>query len=332
MSFSYCTLFNINYIDKGIALYNSIRRYNEYSILYILCLDMKTENILNSLGMKKVILIKLSDIEKYYPHLIELKENRSFAEYCWTLTPHLIEYIFKKYNELYNTYLDSDIYFYSNPDVPNVEMLRAGCHTLITKHGFPNDVKGKMSEKLYGTYCVQYNTFSNEKESLDLLEIWKNNVIRDCEYNKREGKIGDQKYLEEFPRLSKSVYIAKIGVGIAPWNIKEFSSAIHNKECFIVSNEGEIYQMIFYHFQNLKYLSKNVVNIGVGKANRKLKRMIYIPYLYEINDIRGKLYDRYKIKIQSRSVSRKNWVAFIQKYLMKYKIVDWCLSDIISIK
>jgi len=180
MLFSYCTLFNINYIDKGIALYNSLRRHNKSSILYILCLDAKTEDILNSWGMEKVIFIKLSDIEKYYPYLNELKKNRSFAEYCWTLTPHLIEFIFNKYNELYNTYLDSDIYFYSNPDVLNIEMLKAKCHTLITKHGFPDNAKGRMKEKIYGTYCVQYNTFSNREESLELLEKWKNNVIKDC--------------------------------------------------------------------------------------------------------------------------------------------------------
>ena len=53
---------------------------------------------------------KISNFETSQLNL--LKKERTIAEYCWTLTPHVIEWVFKEnvhINRL--TYLDADLFF-----------------------------------------------------------------------------------------------------------------------------------------------------------------------------------------------------------------------------
>lgn len=332
MKFTYSTLFNINYIDKGLALYNSIRVYNKNSIIYILCMDTNTKNVLEKRSLKNTVLISIAELEKYYVYLKDLKEQRSFAEYCWTLTPHIIEYIFMIYGEKYNTYLDSDLYFFDDPDTLNIEMLDSNCHTLITEHKFVNDKKTMLNEKMHGKYCVQYNTFTNCPESLALLKKWETNVIADCEYNKRKQKAGDQKYLEEFPVLSKAVYIPKnIGIGVAPWNIKQYRFIEQDEKRIIIADAHEKAPILFYHYQNIKYISEKIVNIGAGRCDRRLKLVLYYPYLKEVDDIRKQLKSEL-VAIRARSVSRNKMLAFIQKYVMKFKLRECSISDIFILR
>ena len=332
MGFSYSTLFNIGYIDKGIALYNSIRAYNENSVLYILCLDSVTELVLQKHKLHNAVLISVENIEKFFPYLKQLKTERSFAEYCWTLTPHIIEYVFTVYNEKYNTYLDSDLYFFSDPDILNNEMLNNGDCTLITEHRFMADEKRPMNERLHGKYCVQYNTFTNSNESGALLERWKANVIADCEYNKRKNKAGDQKYLEEFPVLSTSVYIPQnIGAGVAPWNIKQYKLLKANDGNIRITDGKQKAFVVFYHYQNIKYISKNIVNVGAGRCDLRLKKVLYYKYLREIEAIRKDL-GKERIGMRSRSVSKNRLIAFAQKYMMRFKLREFSISDIIFVR
>ena len=89
--------------------------------------------------------------------------------------------------------------------------------------------------------------------------------------------------------------------------------------------------LIFYHYQNLKYISQYKVNINSQTKDKKLKNAIYYPYLEEVTKIREMLCKRYNIDMGFRKSYSSNKVkAFIQKYIMPYKVKY--LSDIIDIK
>lgn len=49
--------------------------------------------------------------------LLALKRERSKAEYCWTCTSVIIEYVLNHFLVQSCTYLDSDLYFYSDPKI-----------------------------------------------------------------------------------------------------------------------------------------------------------------------------------------------------------------------
>ena len=109
---TFCTLFDSNYLDKGLVLYESLKNVMTDFKLYILAMDDKCCSILKEQQLKNVVVISLQEFED--EELLEIKKQRSRAEYCWTCTASFIDYVFETYNEEYCTYIDSDLYFYKN--------------------------------------------------------------------------------------------------------------------------------------------------------------------------------------------------------------------------
>mgnify|MGYP002512989613 CR=1 FL=1 len=87
----FCTLFDANYLDKGIVLYYSLRTVCEDFMLYFFALDQITYDILMDLNLEKTKVIELKAFEN--PELIKVKEKRSKGEYCWTCTPIIVKYV-----------------------------------------------------------------------------------------------------------------------------------------------------------------------------------------------------------------------------------------------
>lgn len=48
----YCTLFDSNYISKGIALYLSLERHTDDFLLYVMAMDRKCEKMLKNISRK----------------------------------------------------------------------------------------------------------------------------------------------------------------------------------------------------------------------------------------------------------------------------------------
>ena len=110
---NFCTVFNIKYLTRGVAMYESLSEHCENFHLYIFCFDKATHEVLSQIKMANVTLIELVDFEN--DRLLSIKNKRSLAEYCWTSTPFTILYCIDNFDVDFCTYLDADIYFYSNP-------------------------------------------------------------------------------------------------------------------------------------------------------------------------------------------------------------------------
>ena len=108
-----CTLFNVNYLDKGLALYESLENVSNNFVLYVLAMDDKCYEILSDLKLPHIIPIKLIDFEN--EDLLKVKPTRSIGEYCWTCSSNLIRYVIDTYKPEYCTYIDADLFFYSDP-------------------------------------------------------------------------------------------------------------------------------------------------------------------------------------------------------------------------
>lgn len=61
--FYFCTLFDTNYLTRGIAMYESLKRYTLEFHLFILAFDDKCERILKQLRLENVTIISLKDFE-----------------------------------------------------------------------------------------------------------------------------------------------------------------------------------------------------------------------------------------------------------------------------
>ena len=60
----FCTLFDSNYLDKGLALYKSLKNVMKSFKLYILAMDERSNTILNSLHLNNTAIIELSSFIK----------------------------------------------------------------------------------------------------------------------------------------------------------------------------------------------------------------------------------------------------------------------------
>ena len=94
-----CTLFNTNYLDKGLTMYESIECYTHDFVLYVLCMDDRCYEIITDLNLPRFIPIKLSDIET--PRLLKVKEDRTVGEYCWTCGSCFTDYVMRTFNPEY---------------------------------------------------------------------------------------------------------------------------------------------------------------------------------------------------------------------------------------
>jgi len=185
-------------------MYESLLEHSSGFHLYIFAFDSLTAEILTKLKLQNVTVVSLEEFET--PELIEVKRERSKAEYCWTCTPSTISYVFKNYDVIDCTYIDSDLIFYSDPAVLIDELAQFNKNVLITEHRF-SFLPRLYELKRGGRFCVQFLTFRNEESSLKILEKWRLQCIDWCYARYEDGKFGDQKYLDEWPSVYDNIHI-----------------------------------------------------------------------------------------------------------------------------
>ena len=264
--------------------------------LYILAMDDRCCEILKSMALSNVTVISLEEFED--EELLEIKAKRARAEYCWTCTASLIDYVFETYKEDYCTYIDSDLCFYKNPHVLIEEMHHAGCSVQIVEHGFGRGMIAREKEKGAGRYCVQFNTFKNDNYGREILSTWKSQCRNHC--SMAPGEMGDQKYLSDWAEKYDKVHVlTHQGGGVAPWNLFRFRHVEGEPGYLIDKKSKEKFELIFYHFHHLEYIDAEHVNMNVFKkelgTDEKLVFEIYIPYLKKMEEVKKMLSEQFGI-------------------------------------
>lgn len=294
-----CTLFNTNYIDKGLTMYESIDRYTHDYVLYVLCMDERCYEILSKLSMPRFIPIRLSDFET--PTLLNLKKERTIGEYCWTCSSSLVDYVMKKDNPQYCAYIDSDLYFYDDVNLVINEMQNRNASVMIVGHRFHKFDEESMIWKV-GRYCVEFNTFKNDDKGRALLAIWKNQCLEYCKCDGDGVHWGDQKYMDNWCQdYSFVVETNNLGAGVAPWNIAQYRLMTEDEYGpKTVLCTGRKYNMFFYHFQDLRYITPHKVFTNTENTwgiSKSMINSVYIPYLKHLNQTKGLLEKRFGIKV-----------------------------------
>lgn len=289
-----CTLYNSLYLDKGLVLYDSLCECAKDFKLYVLCMDEKCYEVLTDLKQEHHIPVRLSDFEEGDEELLTAKANRSMGEYCWTCSSSFIKYVLQHFNEDSCTYIDADMYFYNDPQLLVDEMLKADKSVMVVPHWFHSG--NENIAKTVGLYCVEFNTFLNSKEGLEVLEYWRKRCLNCCS-NIGDGiHWGDQKYLEELVDKFDCVHVCENrGAGLAPWNFILYKNS--NKEGHIKYNDTDI-PLFFVHFQGVSYLTSSKVAIGVKKqevSDMDLIKTIYSCYLNFIKNKNTFLLSRFGI-------------------------------------
>ena len=258
----FVTLFDSNYLPMGMALHDSLMAHGQPFHLWIVCMDRIVEEQLGRLSLPHVTLIPLREVETR--ELLDVKPGRTRGEYCWTLTPFTFGAVFDRDASATRvTYLASDLFFFSSPQILLRELDDAGKHVLITEHAYAPEHKKWI--RLSGRFCVQFLTFKRTAEAQKVMRWWQERCIEWCFSRAEEGKFGDQKYLDSWPELfAGEVHIVRqTEKTLAPWNVKYVAKKLHGR-----------LDPVFYHFHSLALEGPDKVhlyrNYKIGKEGRRL--------------------------------------------------------------
>ena len=283
MAHNFCTLFDKNFLARGLALHRSLIEQCPNFILWILCMDDEGCSLLEKLKLDKVKLLKLAEVED--DRLRAVKSTRTAVEYCWMFSSSLPLYILEKNPSLdMITYLDADMYFYSPVDEIYQEFENNSI--MIIPHGFSR--KNQFREKSSGLYNVGMMIFRNDHYSLACLSWWKDRCLEWCYNFYEDGKFGDQLYLNDWPTRFKKVYVlTNLGANVAPWNIDRYRFRMKNGRTMGTEKiTDKKFPLIFYHFHGLKiYMNDNgkISPYPVTMHEPQIYRL-YIRALQEVYD------------------------------------------------
>jgi hypothetical protein len=300
----FVTLFNSLFLPQGLALHMSMERHVREYVLWILCVDDETFEVLGRLDLPNVRRLKLSDLET--PELLDVKSGRTIGEYCWTLTPFAPRFVFEADSSVKRiTYIDADLWFRKHPKPIFDEFDASAKHVLITDHAYAPEYDQSATS---GQYCVQFITFTRDGGE-HVRKWWEERCVEWCYARYEDGKFGDQKYLDDWPtHFGDFVHILRDKeLALAPWNASRFPYG----------------NAVFYHFHGLRLISENKIEIGNYFLPNTLRQVVYRAY-YE--DMRKSLAQLEQVgvklvpQVKSMGYARRNY-----RKLKRLKALIWPL-------
>lgn len=275
----YCTYFDHRYLPRGLALYASMRRHCQPFKLWALCLSDEAHEFLTALALPGLMPVSLAELEAHDPELLRAKSNRTTIEYYFTCSSALMAALFDMHREIeVLTYLDSDLYFFTRPDVIFEEFRDAS--TYIVPHNF-----SKRNEDLLwgGLYNVGWVSFRRDADGLACLAWWRRSCLEWCHDYVEGDRFGDQRYLEKFPERFARVAIARHpGINTAPWNLDRYRLGVGADGVPTVDGMP----IIFFHFSGLKRIASflwRTSHLRFGAPmDRQVRSLLYAPYLADL--------------------------------------------------
>lgn len=269
----FVTLFDSLFLPQGLALHRSMERHLKGYELWMLCVDNEVYDSLTKLMLPNVRLLKLSELET--EDLKRVKVNRTIAEYCWTLTPFSIRFVFESEPEASRvTYVDADVWFRDDSNEIFRELDKSGKDVLITDHAFSpeND-----SSAVNGQYCVQFLTFTRLGGEV-VRKLWEEQCISWCYARHEDGKFGDQKYLDDWPKKYGAIVhvLENKELILAPWNATRFPYG----------------NSIAWHFHGLRIDVSNkriLLDFGKYPLPAPTRRYIYEAYVQDLKIVMQEL-------------------------------------------
>ncbi|WP_246834257.1 hypothetical protein [Leptospira bourretii] len=244
----YCTLFDSNYLLRGVTMLQSLAEKDPSAKVFVFPFDNECYESLQKLSLSFVQLISLKEFES--PDLLRVKEERSKGEYCWTCTPWIIRFCLDRFQLDHCTYVDADLFFFSNPQVLLDEAENSS--VLITEHRYSPAYDQSATA---GIYCVQFVFFRSDVDGLKVLHWWADRCLEWCYSRIEDGKFGDQKYLDHWTTEFNRVHVLKhLGGGVAPWNVQQYEFDSDQNSAIVLKEKrsNREFNLIFYHFHDVK--------------------------------------------------------------------------------
>lgn len=307
---NFCTLFDSNYLSRGLVMYRSLLSTGTDFHLYVYAFDDLCADILVSMNLPRITVVSLTEFED--ERLLAIKPSRSRVEYCWTCTSHAIGHAMKTFGLMEITYLDADLYFYSDPAALLDEFHDSGSSVLLTEHRYTFIYD---QSKKSGIYCVQFITFRNDIRGLSALCWWQDRCLEWCYAIKENGKFGDQKYLDDWLERFTGIHVlTHIGGGVAPWNIQKYS--LHKEGIRLLINGVPL---VFYHFHGYKFYKDGTQNLGDYWLKTSVIDLLYRPYVHAVQSAQREISELFHNFNHGNSLWDTSFSAVFGRFKRKLK-------------
>lgn len=273
--------------------------------MFVLCLDEGTHQWLSELRLPQVSLVRLGELENTDRDLGEIKNGRSAVEYCWTCGPAFTLSVLNRLpSGAFLTYLDADLYFFSPPQ-PIFEEL-ANDSVGIIAHRFSAQHK---SREKFGIYNVGWVSFRNDRRGRDVLGWWRERCIEWCFDQVEDDRFGDQKYLDDWPRMFPGVrVIQNKGANLAAWNVMNHKVSERDGALFVDETP-----LIFFHFHGFKRLLTGVYDSNLGRSGRRpgkeLRRGVFGTYIQALQAAALSEFGTHRLRAHRRG--RAGWTRIV---------------------
>jgi hypothetical protein len=281
----YVTHFDSGYAAFGLAMLRSLCTFDETSQVLVVGMDSRVRDIVNNdpVLSGRVAVVELDDLERSFPVLPGLRADRTWREYCWTLTPFLLLNALNR-GAAMATYVDADLYFFSSP-VPFLRELQNGSrHIVLTDHDYLDD-RDLSAES--GRFCVQFLPVRNTEEGLAFVHWWRDLCIESCSEVATAEVFGDQKYLDRAPFVFGDSVGVESGHGrfLGPWNARR-------------TRRSDVLPIAF-HFHGLRAVSGRII-VRSGEWRLGASRRLYRQYEKSLARI---LHEDRRLRIPPTSLS-----------------------------
>ena len=272
MTEQYCTMFDVDFLPMGLALYDSLTRHQPEAVLWVLCLDDETARALEAMRLPNARIVRLDEIET--GELKAVRSSRTRREYYWTLTPWMFGMVFDRAPEAARvTYLDADLYFFQSPSVL-LDAMTSAHEVLITDHAYaPQHDYAATS----GRFCVQFVTVARRPAALQAVAWWRDRCLEWCHAEFDGERCGDQKYLEQWPSMlgEALLIVNRADLTGAPWNA-----------CLAEQAARPRWTPVFYHFHGFRYLSGDRALLTPSHPKYEIGPKAWALYRVYVNAIR----------------------------------------------
>jgi hypothetical protein len=261
----YVTLFDSVYLPQGLALHESIQRFDPTARLTAYAMDEMSLRALSHLSPPGLQIRPGWD--RMPRELHNLSGHRDRVSLLWTSTPFVIaDALSQSVSGSTVIYIDADMALFGSPAPVMEEFEDSGREVLVTAHNFAADYDAASS---VGEFAVQFLGF-RPGAAHDILDTWSRQCLEACSLTPSDGFFGDQKYLDAWPcEFPLRIHIASNPEWFqGPWNASRFPAS----------------RAIAYHFHGLRLVPNGRVRLTTHyRLPDPTVETLYVPYVASLH-------------------------------------------------